>query len=154
ALIAAAGIDRAKAQSLAAAIADYRDADDLRRKDGGEAAEDRSAKLAWGPKNGPFEAIDELRQVLGMTSQINAQLVRNVTLYSVQDYSAAPSGRMATDQPLRKSLRLAGLNSLFPGSPGLVVSIRAKATTPNGGIFIREAIVQRSSAGILSWSQG
>jgi general secretion pathway protein K len=63
ALFASVGIDSGKAQSLADAIADYRDSDDLPRVRGAEEAEYRDAGLGWGPKNAPFQTIEELQQV-------------------------------------------------------------------------------------------
>src|SRR4029077_8905250 len=69
-LFESVGIDPDKAQSLADAIADFRDADNLTRPRGAEEAEYRSAGLARGPKNAPFQMTEELQQVLGMTAEI------------------------------------------------------------------------------------
>ena len=48
------------------AIADFRDPDDLRRLNGAEDADYQSAGLKHGAKDGPFKAIEELQQVLGV----------------------------------------------------------------------------------------
>jgi general secretion pathway protein K len=60
ALFGSVGVEPGEAQSLAAAIADFRDADDFVRPGGAEEAEYRAAGLAWGPKNAPFQAVEEL----------------------------------------------------------------------------------------------
>jgi general secretion pathway protein K len=131
ALLASVGVDPGKAQSLADAIADFRDADNLVRPHGAEEPDYRAAGLAWSPKNAPFEAVEELRQVLGMTTAIYKQVAPYLTVYSV------------------------GAGALF-GTPESVYSIRAEADGPNGAAFAREAIVQLIGATpvqILVWRQ-
>ena len=64
ALLEAAGMSEEAASRLAAAIADYRDADDLARPGGAEVDAYRAAGLPP-PKNAPFEALEELEAVLG-----------------------------------------------------------------------------------------
>jgi general secretion pathway protein K len=59
------GFDPDQAESLADAIADFRDADNLKHLRGAEEPEYRAAGLAWGPKNAPFQTVEELQQVLG-----------------------------------------------------------------------------------------
>src|SRR5262245_23797449 len=62
------GLDVApdKAVSLAGAIVDFRDQDDVPGVNGAEGAAYRAAGLGHGPKNAPFETVTELDQVLGM----------------------------------------------------------------------------------------
>ncbi len=84
-LFMAAGVDRAQAGSIAGAIADWRDPDDLVQPQGG--AEDpayASAGLAWGAKDAPFDTVAELEQVLGMTPAIYARVAPYLTVYSGQ----------------------------------------------------------------------
>ncbi|HEX2778575.1 MAG TPA: hypothetical protein VHM30_03680 [Gemmatimonadaceae bacterium] len=65
ALLIAAGIDSTRADSLADAILDWRDADDEPRRNGAERRWYRaSGKL--GPRNGPFADAAELRLVRGV----------------------------------------------------------------------------------------
>ena len=69
--------------ALAAAIVDWRDADDLGQPVGG--AEDggyAAAGRPYGAKDAPFETIAELEQVLGMTPDLYARLEPFLTLYS------------------------------------------------------------------------
>jgi general secretion pathway protein K len=131
ALFASVGVDPGTAQSLADAIADFRDPDNLVRPHGAEEADYRAVGLAWGPKNAPFEAVEELQQVLGVTAAIYKRVAPDLTIYS------AGAG-------------------IFFGSPERAYSIRATAEGANGASFVREAVVQLSGANprILVWRQG
>ncbi len=93
-LFTAVGLADAEAQALTAAIADFRDPDDLTHIGGAEDAEYRAAGLAWGPKNRPFEAVEELHQVLGMTREIYALAAPGLTVHSRSrgvDVTVAPT---------------------------------------------------------------
>ncbi len=93
-LFAAVGLAEADAQALTAAIADFRDADDETHLGGAEDAKYRAAGLAWGPKNKPFEAVEELHQVLGMTRQLYALAAPGLTVHSRSkgvDVTVAPA---------------------------------------------------------------
>jgi Type II secretion system (T2SS), protein K len=133
ALFESAGVDTERAQSLADAVADFRDPDNLVRPRGAEEADYRSAGLAWSPKNTLFQSIEELQQVLGMSTDIYRRVAPDLTIYSVDEAQA------------------------FFGSPSRTYSIRAKAEGPDGGTFIREAVVRLRGgilANLLVWRQG
>ena len=152
ALFASVGVDPGKAQSLADAIADYRDDDNLPRPRGAEEAEYRDAGLAWGPKNAPFQTVEELQQVLGMTAEIYGRVAPDLSVYSITATLPATA-----DERLTGILRQAGFNSRsLASSPRIIFSIRAEAKSANGGVFVREAVVQSypDQAWILSWRQG
>ena len=69
--------------ALAAAIVDWRDADDLSQPGGGaEDGDYAAAGRPYGAKDAPFETIAELEQVLGMTPDLYARLEPFLTLYS------------------------------------------------------------------------
>lgn len=69
--------------ALAAAIVDWRDADDLSQPVGGaEDGDYAAAGRPYGAKDAPFETIAELEQVLGMTPGLYARLAPFLTLYS------------------------------------------------------------------------
>ena len=149
------GVDRGKAQSLAAAIADFRDADDLRRLNGAEKADYRTAGLVWGPKNAPFEATEELQQVSGMTAEIYERVAAHLTIYTVGVINPALAGERLTGFLQRADFR----SLIFANSPGLVFSIRAEAKCSIGAVFVREAVVQLNEETtvpvlILAWRQG
>lgn len=64
------GIDYARADKLAQAIADWRDADDIPRVGGAERDDYIRAGAMRLPTNRPFASIEELRYVLGMTPEL------------------------------------------------------------------------------------
>jgi general secretion pathway protein K len=133
ALFASLGVDPGKTQSLVDAIADFRDPDNLMRPQGAEEADYRAVGLAWGPKNAPFEGVEELQQVLGMTAEIYQRAAPNLTIYSNDE---------AQD---------------FFGSPSRAYSIHARAEGPNGATFVREAVVNLRGGipdKLLVWQQG
>jgi general secretion pathway protein K len=153
ALFASVGVAQGKAESLADAIADYRDADNLRRPGGAEEADYQDAGLGWGPKNAPFQTVEELQQVLGVTPEIYRRVAPDLTVYAV---GSALNPTTASER-LTGVLHQSGLQ-YAAATPGLVFSIRAKAQSSNGGVFVREAVLQRvqdtSTTWLLSWRQG
>lgn len=156
ALFASVGVDPGRAQSLADAVADFRDPDNFLRPHGAEAFEYQAAGLIWGPKNAPFQALDELQQVLGVTPNIYRLVAPYLTIYS-----AAGEINPAVASPhVTEILRQADLGSdYFVRSPGNAYSIRAEAKSSNGAMFVREAVVQLTPqetvpVQILAWRQG
>lgn len=82
-LMAVLGADLPQAEALAAAIADWRDPDDLGQVAG--TAEDpqyAAAGLPYGAKDAPFEALSELELILGMPRDLAARMARHVTVHS------------------------------------------------------------------------
>jgi general secretion pathway protein K len=154
ALIESVGVDRSRAQSLADAIADFRDADNFPRLSGAEEADYRSGGVAWGPKNAPFQSVEELQQVLGMTPEIYARVAPYLTIYSVGVINPA-----LADSRLAGILRRVSFNSLIlASSPGLAFSVHAEAEGSTGAIFVREAVVQLDPeetvpVRLLAWRQ-
>jgi general secretion pathway protein K len=143
-------------QSLADAVADFRDADDFPHARGAEEGDYGAAGLAWGPKNAPFEAVEELQQVFGMTAEIYARVAPYLTVYSVA----------REINPAMASERVVGIlrqtdfgSENFSRSPGMAYSIRAEARGYSGAMFVREAVVQLDPqetvpVQILAWRQG
>jgi len=83
ALLRAVGVDQAQADRLAAAIADWRDTDQLSQPaGGGEDPDYANAGLPYGAKDAEFESVAELQQVLGFTPAIYARLEPHVTVFS------------------------------------------------------------------------
>lgn len=74
------GVSEDAAAQLADAIADWRDEDDLTQLNGAEDDDYRDTGAAIGAKDGPFVAVDELRQVLGITQEIYRRLAPEVTV--------------------------------------------------------------------------
>lgn len=82
------------AQAMAARIQDWRDSDDMPQANGAEQAEYLSAGLNYGPRNGPFESPEELRQVLGGT-KIGRSLLDAFTVYSHLEKPSVEAGEAA-----------------------------------------------------------
>ncbi len=83
ALLRAVGVDQAQADRLAAAIADWRDTDQLSQPaGGGEDPDYAGAGLPYGAKDAEFESVAELQQVLGFTPAIYARIEPHVTVFS------------------------------------------------------------------------
>ncbi|HRY14963.1 MAG: general secretion pathway protein GspK [Candidatus Competibacteraceae bacterium] len=73
------GMAEADVDHAVAAIEDWRDPDDQTRPGGAESAE-YSALGQPGPRNAPFESVDELQQVLGFNREIAQRLAEVATV--------------------------------------------------------------------------
>ena len=83
ALLRATGVEQGQAERLAAAIADWRDTDQLSQPaGGGEDPDYASAGLPYGAKDAEFESVAELQQVLGFTPAVYARIQPHVTVFS------------------------------------------------------------------------
>ncbi len=72
----------ATAESLADALVDWRDADDAPQPGGAEADDYARAGYRYGPANGPFNSVGELRRVLGFDARLVERLGPYLTVYS------------------------------------------------------------------------
>jgi type II secretory pathway component PulK len=72
--------DFSKAQHLAQAVLDWRDADTLPRPTGAEVDAYVKAELLALPTNGPFRDVDDVRNVFGMTPEIFATVSPYLTV--------------------------------------------------------------------------
>jgi len=146
------GVDAGKARSIADAVADFRDAYNFIHPYGAEEADYRIAGLAWGPKNAPFETVEELQQVLGMTAPIYARVAPYLTTYSLGN---AVDTNAAAER-LIEMLHGAGFRNFVESHGGFVFTIRSEAKGSDGGVFVREAVVQLkqdSRFRVLAWRQ-
>ena len=76
------GMDDQAVQNMLDILEDFRDVDDLKRLNGAEDADYENEGLAFGAKDAPFERIEELQQILGMTPQLYKALTRYLTVNS------------------------------------------------------------------------
>lgn len=81
-IFAALGIAQRDSLRLADAVYDFHDEDDEPLPAGAEVAEYRRAGKPYGPKNKPFERIDELGLVLGFTPDLVALVRPLFTVYT------------------------------------------------------------------------
>jgi general secretion pathway protein K len=98
-LFVAVGVDPTRSADLADAIIDFRDEDSDKRRGGAEEKDYDAAGLPYGPKNEPFELVDELIYVLGMTPELYRKVAPFVSVRGQQEsphvYTAAPQVRAA-----------------------------------------------------------
>jgi len=167
ALIRDAGVSAPRADALAAAIADWRDADELARPQGAEHTHYRAAGLAYGPRNAPFESVAEVQGVLGMDAELYARLWPQLTLYSgrvLPDPRFAPPPVLAAlgmEVSAALSLRERGDEIGGAASGSGVVAIAATAHLADGRESRVYAVVRAGAAGpggrayrVLEWHEG
>lgn len=172
ALLAQAGAEPGEAEQIAAAIADFADADDARTPSGAERPDYEAAGLP-GPKNAPFEHEAELLGVLGMPAGLYRRISDAVTVHSGRPTprsgqeqplvaAALGAGSSTPDAPLPPafSLELSPTPQVLRPAPLAtdtdLVRIRAEAQTESGARAARIAIVslraRRGDAyGLLDW---
>ena len=176
-ILVAVGIDPALAGLLADRILDFRDPDDRPRPNGAEDAGYQAAGLPYEAKDAPFDRVDELRQIPGMTPEIVARLAPFVTTLSGArgiDPAVAPATVLAAVPGLAGPQRALILEGRREGgsaaqpaqgsNAALVASSRssfriiAAARADGGGRFVREAVIQlragASPVRIRRWEQG
>jgi general secretion pathway protein K len=157
------GLDAGTAQRVYDAIADWRDADELRRPNGAEAADYLAAGRKYGPSNASFESVGELHRVLGVTPELMARIADSLTVYSRQaginpatasrDVLLALPGVSAEQVDAFIAARREALANRLPVPPlplaqqfgGAVARtwrIHAEATLPDGVTFARDAVVR------------
>ena len=81
-LLVSTGLDPIAAQTLADRILDWREPENGKRLNGAKAPEYRAAGYAYGPRNGPFQTLEELKLVIGMTPQLFDALAPALTVYT------------------------------------------------------------------------
>jgi hypothetical protein len=77
-----AGLDARSAVALADRIVDWRDQNSLRQLNGAEADDYAAAGYQYGPSNAPFDRIEDVGLVMGMTPELFRALAPFVTVYS------------------------------------------------------------------------
>ena len=165
-LFAALRLDFGKADRLAQAIMDWRDADDLHRARGAERQDYLDAGSAVLPENRPFDRLGELRQVMGMTpetydlvrphltllgtGQVNLNAAARPVLLALPgmtEHSVAVVLRRRTGrQPLRSLIEL---TNELPVEPRAVLQAHLTELSARAAFETRE-IVARSEG----WVEG
>jgi len=178
------GLDEQAAASLADAILDWRDTDDLVSPNGAEDPDYEAAGLDYGAKDAPFDTVSEVQQVLGMTPQLFARVAPALTIYSGQpepNPAFAPwevlRARIGMTDELARAViearhawdpTLGGPPPTLPDGTPLMAqggtgtySIAARATLPNGAWTQLEATLRLGGAGasglaytVLRWQDG
>src|SRR5262245_41978492 len=81
-LFLSVGTEPERAKKLVQAIRDFSDADETKNDDGAEDDDYRAAGLVNGAKDGPFDSVAELQQVLGMNLELYGRVAAVLTVYS------------------------------------------------------------------------
>ena len=148
------GLDADEADILAAAVMDWRDADELERVNGAELDAYEAAGLQVGPANRPFLMAEELLQVIGMPYELFRKISPGITVYSragMPDPAFAPLEALMSMPDITADEARSFIeerNARMPGDSvgvslpngtvvmeqgrGVTYSIRIKATMPNG----------------------
>ena len=87
------GLDAAAADALIDKILDWRERGAGKRLNGAKAEDYRAAGYSYGPREGPFATVSELKLVMGMTRALYARLAACLTVYSqtpMVDLTVAP----------------------------------------------------------------
>lgn len=176
------GLDSEQAALLAAAVLDWRDADEVERVNGAEWDTYMAAGLPVGPANRPFMMVDELLQVLGMSYELYRRIEPGISVYSRAsnpDPAYAPAEAllaMPDMTPEDAQNFITERTALEPGDTqgvalpdgqtavaqgrGLTYSIHAKATMPNGVWEQVEATIRLGGSHtglpfrVLRWREG
>lgn len=156
ALLTGLGFTSRRARAVAAAIVDWRDADDEPLPDGAEAESYLSGGRTAGPKNAAFETRRELGAVLGLSAADATRIAPFVTVASGQegiDPDAAVPGLAAIlasgaeeDGSATVARGVTGSADAIPArwriaSAGRAVTIRSRAIGARGGTRTLEAVV-------------
>ena len=83
-----------------------------------------------------------------MTPEIYERVVPDLTVYTL---GTAINPDLASE---RLNATVRRLFKSVLGVSGIAYSIRAEAKGPNGGVFIREAVVELGRTRIVAWRQG
>ena len=159
------GAEPDRATSLADAIVDWRDENDLRQLNGAEEADYQGAGLDIIPSNAPFRSTVELQQVLGMDTQLYNKALPNITVHSfsgninpqsasqevllalpnidvsqVENYTEERANLSEEDSQLSLPI-LPDASGLTTDQAGPVYSIEGRVTLASGATTARELTI-------------
>lgn len=117
--------DAARAEALRDAILDWRDPDNLVRLNGAEDREYQAAGRSYKPRNGPFDRVDELLNVLGMDDGLYRRL---------EPYLTVKSGQTTVNPRFASRSLLAYLTQAEPAALDEYLARRAE-TDPGEGVW-------------------
>jgi general secretion pathway protein K len=139
ALLLQIGLDRRTAVALAGAIVDWRSLGQGPTPPGAKAAQYAATGRDYAPPSAPFESLEELGAVLGMTPVLLARLRPHLTLYTTVGPDVAtgdPVVAAAIGAPRPPPPRRDG------GDAPQVVTVHVEARGPGGSVFAEEVVVR------------
>ncbi len=154
-LFRSAGLGAQAASSLVDKVLDWRDANPGRRVNGAKDRDYRAAGFAYGPRNGPFQSVDELKLVMAMTPELFERVDAALTVYSGRQFvdpQFAPREALlalpgmtasAVSALIAGRANQARAGMIDPTIPlsGRAFSIRTEFASP-GGVLVREAVIR------------
>ncbi len=165
ALLRVVGVAPEMRSQIVAAIADWRDADSSARPAGAEDEDYAAAGRPYGAKDGPFESVDELRLVRGITPALYEAIQPALTVHSrrgrvnpeaasslvllalldgndaeVEEYMALRALHLRNRQPA-PPFPVTAQPYAVPGGGGLTVSVHAHARIGTEGTARVHAVV-------------
>lgn len=160
-LFAGLGADPEQATRMADLIADYRDADEVRRPSGAEKPEYAAAGRTLGPRNAPFDTVAELHQVLGVDHALVAAAIPYLTVHStsagldpqtvspalaavIRHGASVMSGRIVIDDAIAAALP----KEMQARSRRRDFRITSFGHAEGGAMFVREAAVELGAGGL------
>lgn len=181
-LFVSVGLSEDASVALLDAVLDWRDADKFKRLHGAEEEEYRGAGKNYVPSDAPFETVDELQRVLGMTPELYRKLAAALTVYSRQSgINAAVASREVllaipgvspamVDQYLAQRQALVAADQKAPpfvgGGPfvsastgSAAYSVRSEAKRADGTVYVRHAVARltqdpKRPVTVLVWDEG
>jgi general secretion pathway protein K len=168
-------MDQAAAEALADKILDWRERGEGKRLNGAKMDDYRAAGFAYGPREGPFPNVAELKLVMSMTPRIYENLARIMTVWSrnqTVDTTVAPrevllvlsaTGQTRVDQitEARRSVTGIGRPGVFASRArnfvGHALTVVAKVVGNEGTIVARTTVIRLTGRGaepywIYRWS--
>jgi general secretion pathway protein K len=139
-LLTKLGIDSGKAAALARAVIDWRSLGLKSTSGGSKISQYQSAGLPYAPAGKPFDSVNEVGQVFGMTPALFARVRPFLSVYQEGDEPDAE----ALESALSGAQSTTDRDGWTLGSTGriMVVAIQAAAVGEKGGRFKRQAIVR------------
>ena len=180
-LLLSVGVDEDRANQIVDAVVDWRDADDLVRPQGAERDRYEALGLPYIPANGPFQAVDELQRVIGVTPDVFRAVAGALTVFSGQagiNSTLAPRQVLlampgATEESVdayiaqrEEILAVGQMPASFPPAAGFesataaqVYNLLSLASASDGTQFVRDAVAKptqdpRNPFVILFWQEG
>jgi general secretion pathway protein K len=178
------GVDGQRAQQIADALMDWRDADDLTQPMGAEDADYEREGYPYGAADNGFQTVGELQQVMGMDYELFRQLEPDLTIWGGNSMPSAGAASLAVLMsfpgmtPQMAEQLIALRSQMQPGDPaaatltlpdgtpmltaggGVTYTVRSKATLPNGAWTQVDATIRLGGAAgaraytILQWREG
>jgi general secretion pathway protein K len=169
-LFRSAGLNPTEVAGLTDKVLDWRDPTPARRLNGAKEREYRSAGLSYGPRNGPFQSVDELQLVMGMTKDLYDRVEPAVTVYSGRSFIdpkfapqqallalPAMTSRAAATAIVARNSSGSHSGILEPGIPlgGRAFTVRTEMSA-NHGVYVHEAVIRLTDRPeqpfwVLSW---